>query len=71
MVAADAHRGELNMTINAKPVMRPVNPAEVRLEAVKLAHRFDREPWQVLATAEAYAAWVLGDGANAAAGSTD
>ncbi|NBB17463.1 hypothetical protein GVN21_19050 [Caulobacter sp. SLTY] len=32
--------------------------ARLRLEALKLAHRFDRETWQVLAVAEAYAAWL-------------
>ena len=34
--------------------------ARLRLEALKLAHRFDRETWQVLAVAEAYAAWLAG-----------
>jgi hypothetical protein len=31
----------------------------IRLEAVKLVHRFDREPWQVLGVAQAYADWIL------------
>jgi hypothetical protein len=34
--------------------------ARLRLEALKLAHRFDRETWQVLAVADAYAAWLAG-----------
>ena len=34
--------------------------ARLRLEALKLAPRFDRETWQVLAVAEAYAAWLTG-----------
>lgn len=40
---------------------RPDLPKDVavRLEAVRLAHRFDREPWQVIAAAEVYAEWVL------------
>ncbi|HYE45727.1 MAG TPA: hypothetical protein VEA44_08125 [Caulobacter sp.] len=38
---------------------RGISPeALLRLEALKLAHRFDRETWQVLAVAEDYAAWL-------------
>lgn len=35
------------------------NPVAVRLRAVELAHRFDREPKEVLRVAAVYADWIL------------
>ena len=36
-----------------------MSQAEIRLECLKLAHRHDRTPGEVLATAECYARWLM------------
>lgn len=38
-----------------------MTPEEIRIECLKLAHRHDREPAQVVETAKAYEGFVTGD----------
>lgn len=44
---------------NTRADLREPSPIAVRLEALRLAHRFDRSPEQVTTDAEIYAEWVL------------
>lgn len=42
-----------------------MSPEQIRLECLRLAHRHDRQPSEVIVTAKEYEAFVSGDTATA------